>query len=78
MTDLTHPVMEHVHKSFVGHIYARLLALFSSEFLSVLDIVVLLFLFDNYYLIIDLLNLKDSSCDLYVKYVISFCFFVYI
>jgi len=52
-------------------------ALFSSRIFLCLAIVVLLFLFDNYCLIMDYLGLKYSSCKLQVTMQLVI-FFIYI
>ena len=56
----------------------RIWALFSSRKFLGFAIVVFSALFDNYYLIIDLLGSKDSSRKLQVNCVISYLFYLYL
>jgi len=53
-------------------------ALFRSEIFLDSDTVALSFLFDKHCLIIEQLDLKDSSHDLQTNYIISFCFHLYL
>ena len=54
------------------------LALFSSRNEKFSTTVALSFVCDKYYLIMDQLGSKDSSCDLQTNCVISFCFRLYL
>ena len=54
------------------------MALFRSKNFLDFDTVVLSFLFDKHYLIMEQLDLKDSSRDLHVNCAISYLFYLYL